>query len=747
MASKNLSFVLTGIDQSASATLGAVGLKGENTASKLSGTFSKMGGMLGGEFGELGEKIGAIFEKAGDEGTKMGTKVAAAGAAVTGIGAILTNMGSADKQAQDQLKQAIENTNNSFADYAEEIEKAIKQQENFGHSAVDTQNALMKLTTATNDPKKALDDMGVVANLAAAKHEALGDAATQVARVLSGTGGKTLAQYGIVMGNTGDKTVDAQNALQQLAAKLDGQASASMDNWSSKVDVAKVKIEDWAAKIGEKLGPAITAAGPVLLAAGVAMDLYQGHVERAAAAQLAMAATVGEADATIVAENEAAEASSLALGPIGVALGAVTLAAGAAGIAYKLFGGGAKEAAKPVEDLTAAIKEDAGALGEHTRAVELDRLNTDGLYKTANQAGVAVGTVTDAVMGNSDAMAQLKAIQEGLEAATAIHTVTVGKNTTSVAGGTKAQMDQKIAIDKLIDSVNKEKASLDASQVSAANAAGAAAAAAVSTNSLATAQSNLTADATALTAAYDAQLTALDNLQGVMLSAQESSLQYKDALAALTTQVQQAAKSNEAGARSLDTNTAAGRANAESIDGLLKRAQDQATTSLKQGQSVDVVTKAYASNVAQIEATAVQAGLSKKTVDQYIASLKATPKDIETTLTANVNVNIAQVTADAVNKKLVAINQHASGGVIGGQTFDEYGLEGLNLPNDTTVIPHGQTQQMMRGMGGAAPQINITYQSWTGPTAEDGKRLVETINMALQQHGAGPLRAPWLSTS
>ena len=35
-------------------------------------------------------------------------------------------IGSKDKQAQDQLRQAIENTGQSYADYREEIEKTIK---------------------------------------------------------------------------------------------------------------------------------------------------------------------------------------------------------------------------------------------------------------------------------------------------------------------------------------------------------------------------------------------------------------------------------------------------------------------------------------------------------------------------------------------------------------------------------------------------------------------------------------------
>lgn len=764
MASKSLAFVLTGIDQSASSTLGAVGLKGSSTADKVSSAFSKMGSALGGEFGEIGEKIGGVFESLGEEGEGMGKKLAAAGLATAAVGAILTNMGASDKQAEDQLKQAVENTGSAYSDYSEQIEKVIGKEENYAHSAVDTQNALRTLTTSTGDTSKAISDMTVVTNLAAAKHESLSDAATQVSRVLSGTGAKTLAQYGIVMGNTGDKTKDAQNALDELSKKLDGQADASMDNWGAKVDIVKTKLEDWAAKVGEKLGPAITAIGPALILAGSAMDLYQGHVEKAEAAEAALAAQSADTAAATVAGSEetaaAGAASELSMGPIGIALGGVALAAGAATLAYKLFGGGAKEAAKPVEDLTTALEEDGGAFDVNSEAIERNRLNSLGLYQDATKGGASIGDVTDAVEGSSDAMGRLTDIQKSLDAATAMHTVTVGKNSVTVMGGTKAQQDARIAIDALVAGVNKEIGVVGASTTAAND------------NLAATAQQayslDKTSDAYKSATTYAADYnTALNDLDSTVLSAVKSEDSYLDSLDSVTASVKE-------NGRSLDDNTTKGRANREAIENSIGSLNDNAKAQLAAGVSITTVNATLTTNAQKLLDSATKAGLNKTQVAAMIKQMALTPGKITTQIVLNdqkamdalgsfqdklnylgglMNTDTAAavklaVILDQQGGTSAAANRanHASGGVLtNGSTFDEYGLEAAKFPDGTTIIPHGQTQQMMRDASSPAAQhVTVNVYSLV-PTADTGKMIVDAINMASAQHGSGALRAPWLA--
>ncbi|MGZ4663725.1 MAG: hypothetical protein ACXV5Q_01395 [Frankiaceae bacterium] len=188
---------------SASATLGKIGDKAEHTGSKvkmLSGTFSKFGGILGGEVGEALNKVGEAFEKVGEKHDKLGQKMMAGGGALTGIGVLLQQIGSKDKAAMQQLDAAVAASGKGFDGFKEEVEKSVKAGENFGHAAPDTIEALRKLTQATQDPKKAIEEMGVVEDLAAAKHISLSNAAELLAKVHGGAG-RMLKEFGLNMMN------------------------------------------------------------------------------------------------------------------------------------------------------------------------------------------------------------------------------------------------------------------------------------------------------------------------------------------------------------------------------------------------------------------------------------------------------------------------------------------------------------------------------------------------------------------
>ncbi|HEY2089447.1 MAG TPA: hypothetical protein VGH54_25915, partial [Mycobacterium sp.] len=472
----------------------------------------------------------------------------------------------------------------------------VKSQENYGHSAADTKGALAALTLATQDPKKALEDMTVVANLAAQKHESLTEAAGQVAKVYGGAG-KVLKQYGITLDSTtkqaaalktaetqhqaaittlataqkklsdleaidstkkklstadelklrdarnavtvasdnlkaktekltvaqaGSKTAtqNADVALGQLGKRLDGQASASVDNWAGKLKVARTKLSDWTAEFGQKFGPALTATGPVLMAAGMALDLYRGHAEKvkeaaqavadqerataaatatsatdqevslgataaaaetasataitaddeasASTANLAMnvqdsagqqltafdlvgagaqaasqtaidaddaaeasttnlalsvtaskdaqviafretaAAAVSASEVETGAAREAGAASSLSLGPIGIAVGVIGGGLLLAAQHFHLFGDGAKNQIQPVADLTAAIMADSDAMKTNTRTAISKHLSDTDAYNDALVLGVGQTKLTDAFQTGGAALEDVR---------------------------------------------------------------------------------------------------------------------------------------------------------------------------------------------------------------------------------------------------------------------------------------------------------------------------------------------------
>lgn len=311
MSIKNLTFRLLGEDKSASSSMTHAQETAEKVTGRIGGTFSKLGGVIGGEFGEVLNRVGEGIESVGEKTHSASAVMMGAGAVVTGLGGALMAAGSADKQANDQLQNAIKNSGHSYEEYREEIEKTIKTQENYGHGAADTQQALQKMTTAFQDPKKAMEDMALVANLAASKHISLAAAADLVVKITSGKGTRTLSEYGITLGKSKDHAKDAEVALGQLAAKVNGQASSSVQNFSSQLGVVRTKLGDWVAEMGNQWGPVMTAAGPILMVVAAAMDIFKAANLGARIATIASSVATGVATAAQWAFNAAMDANPI----------------------------------------------------------------------------------------------------------------------------------------------------------------------------------------------------------------------------------------------------------------------------------------------------------------------------------------------------------------------------------------------------------------------------------------------------
>ena len=216
MATKALKFLLFGEDKGAGGLFNALGSHAHTTSGAIRDSFHAMGTAIGGELGDVIGKASEGLDILAEHGSK-GQKLLAGGAAVAGIGTALQFLGSAEQQATDQLKAAVEASGHSWEEYEKQVETAVKTQENFGHNAEDTKGALQKLTQATNDPKKALEQMGIVANFAASKHISLSEAASTVAKVLNGGGGKALKEYGVSVAALENPTKEVDKAQQHLS--------------------------------------------------------------------------------------------------------------------------------------------------------------------------------------------------------------------------------------------------------------------------------------------------------------------------------------------------------------------------------------------------------------------------------------------------------------------------------------------------------------------------------------------------
>ena len=158
------------------------------------------------------------------------------GTAAIGVGTLSLHMADQFEQSHAKLEQALKNAGASFEDFATPIGDAQKKMEQYGFTNAQTQEALANLTTALKDPKKALDDVALAADLAKYKHIDLADAATVVARAQEGNL-RALKQLGI------DLPISASGAAKLEAAhialgKATDNASAYLSQHSDAVNTA-----------------------------------------------------------------------------------------------------------------------------------------------------------------------------------------------------------------------------------------------------------------------------------------------------------------------------------------------------------------------------------------------------------------------------------------------------------------------------------------------------------------------------
>jgi len=317
----SLKYLLFGEDRTASKAITGVGAHAESTATKLGGVVARMGSMIGGEAGEVVDKVGTALEAAGGHHDKLGKRMLVTGGIATGAGVALMTMAGKDVEAQNQLEAAVAATGKGYEGFGEDVDKVVEKQVKFGNTDGEVKGALQKLTQSYNDPKKALSEMGLVTDLAAAKHISLGDAAGIVAKAHGGAG-KIFKEFGITVGKNKDGTKDYDGALGTLSGKLTGQADAAQDSFTGKLREGKAWLDNAASSIGEKYGPAITAGGAALTILGTITDMFKTKQVAAAGATLVAAEAEGVAAGS---STLLGTAMTFALGPVGLIIIAIAL--------------------------------------------------------------------------------------------------------------------------------------------------------------------------------------------------------------------------------------------------------------------------------------------------------------------------------------------------------------------------------------------------------------------------------------
>ena len=309
--------------------------KGAQAAGGLHDAFAGTLGALNatGVLGPFGDSLAGIdqaLEQVTKHAGEIGPAMMGIGGALAGVGAGLSLLGSKDQASHQQLQAAVQATGADYEDYAGKVEAAVKHQEHFGNTASETQDALAKLTEATNDPKKALDLLNTATDLAAAKHENLSTAASQLGKAYNGST-RLFKEFGV-------ETVKSTTLQSGLESATKSSETADKNLASAKQHLADIEAMD---------------AGKKSLTTAEAIRLRDAQQKVADASKTATDAHAKLATATTNVKNAATPAAG----------GMVDLANklhGQASAAADTFGGKLKDIKAHVEDSAAAFGQKYG---------------------------------------------------------------------------------------------------------------------------------------------------------------------------------------------------------------------------------------------------------------------------------------------------------------------------------------------------------------------------------------------------
>ncbi len=241
-----------------------------------------------------------------------------------------------------------------------------------------------------------------------------GSDAVRGANVLYKIGAQGVKEY------TG--AVNDNGAAARVAAKMMDNLSGDVEKLKGSLETALIQSGSAANGVLREMVQTVTAvigafsalpqgvqSGTVMIIGmtGAVILLAKGMIfmvttaKDAKIALLALGLTGARLTAALTAIRSAFMATAAFMaGPWGLAIGAAV-------IALSIFMINKKKATQATEEFTSAIKADSGAMGENTRQAIANDLEKRGLLKTAQRLGIDLKTMTDAVIGNKDAMASV----------------------------------------------------------------------------------------------------------------------------------------------------------------------------------------------------------------------------------------------------------------------------------------------------------------------------------------------------
>lgn len=479
---------------------------------------------------------------------------------------------------------------------------------------------LLALANPSVKAANTLQDLGIAAYDTKGQFVGIAPLAEQLKTKLQGL---TPAQRDAALATIfGSDAIRAANVLYQNGAKGITDWTAKVNDQGYAAETAAIKMDNLKGDL-EQLGGSIETAliqsgeGANSMLRSLVQNVTDGvnafadlppWVQKSALAFTGLAAAGGLGAAGIVKGVQAAAQLREALQTLSKAgkglsfsLGGVGIALLAAGALYTAFAKHNAEAKQRASELRDTLDQQTGAITKNTRAYVSNQLATTGIAQKAKDLGLSLSLVTDAALGNEDALSKVRAQLD------AVANANMDPNTGALGDQAKAARDVGLALGDM----NKSLKDASTQQNLAAEGA--------KQNKSA---QQLQADAVKKASeAFHAQEQSLNDMIDALHQASNAALELSGSQIGVQAAIDDAAKAAKENGKTLDINTEKGRANRSALNDLATAANKQTDAMLKSGSSNLEAAKTAESSRAQFVKVAGQMGLNKKQAEALAKSL------------------------------------------------------------------------------------------------------------------------------
>ena len=607
-------------------------------AATISGQAMKIFGLAGSDVGHIADVLASGANKSAADVSTLGQALQQGGlvAAQTGL-TLEDTVGTLSAFADNALNGSDAGTSlkTMLQRLNPQSDEAAALMKDLGLSAYDAQGKFVGITAYAGQLQAGLK------NLSAEQRNStlatiFGSDAVRAANILYKEGAAGIGSY--IQG------VNDQGAAARVAA-------IQMDNLAGDVEQLKGSIETGLIQAGSGANnmlrdlvqfataaanafgdlPAPLQQGALGLAALSAAGLLTGAAILKVVPQISATKTA-MADLGVTAPRVAAGLRAVTAtlgGPWGIALVAAAAVVGS-------FISKQMEAKAQADELRGSLDQQTGAITGNTKAIVARNLQTSGAFKMAQELGVSLKTVTDAAMGQGDALAFLQAKQEQSNTATtaaANAQIQAGDGLGALSGqtdvfatstekATAASQGQAAGFKNLLDIVSPINGVLSGQSAKQKEIAQATGETAGGVASLAETETNLAKAAKDAAQAHDDLKKSIEGFGSVVLDARGATRDYEASLDAATAALKENGKT-------LASSTAKGRANQEALEGIATSALKAATANFENGRSLKSVTGDVSKARTQFLDFAGKMGMNRKAAETLANQLGLTTANVQ----------------------------------------------------------------------------------------------------------------------